>query len=79
MALERKTSNPTEKELREIETKKEIEFDNNQVLNLKLHERCWVRHIQKDVLRVQSGWIYGDWDNNNDIVFNSVFVLDTRN
>jgi len=39
MALERKTSNPTEKELKEIETKKEIEFDNNQVLNLKLHER----------------------------------------
>ena len=75
MALTRKETAPTEKELKTIS---EVEQDRNEVLDLKMHERCWVRNTGKDVYRVQSGWLYSDWNSETDTAYNTIFVLDTR-
>tara|TARA_R110000803_G_scaffold78744_5_gene143996 strand:- start:1188 stop:1403 length:216 start_codon:yes stop_codon:yes gene_type:complete len=41
------------------------------------HEREWYEQIGKDVVRVQGGWIYSDWDSEKDRPFNAVFVPKT--
>lgn len=75
MGLERKKVSLTPAQLKTIEDNK---TDNAEVLALQIHERCWVRSCQKYVCRVQSGWLYSDWDGDTDKPYNTIFVLDTR-
>jgi hypothetical protein len=65
------------KEKRDIALE-ELKKDTAKVLSLKMHERCWVKNISKDVCRVQSGWLYSDWDVEKDLPYNTVFVIDNR-
>ena len=80
--LQRKEVKPTEKELKEIQRKVEVkklrEKEEFEVLSLMMHERTYSKTLGKDIVRVQSGWLYSDWDPENDMPFNTVFVIDTR-
>lgn len=59
--------------------RKEVKHEHNQnPLTMMLHDRIWNVKLAKDIIRVQSGWIYSDWDLETDTSFNSVFVPDDR-
>lgn len=60
-------------------SRKEVKPEHNQnPLKMMLHDRIWHNGLSKDIVRVQSGWIYSDWDPEKDIPFNSVYVPDDR-
>jgi hypothetical protein len=42
--------------------------------HLQIHQNHYYKKINKDVLRVQTGWLYSDWDAENDKPYNTVFV-----
>jgi len=75
MSLERKKPVITESELEASNRNKQ---ENNKVLTMMLHERCWITAINKDVVRVQGGWIYSDWDHQADETINPIYIPDTR-
>ena len=47
---------------------------NKSIYKLELHENTWNNKINKDILRVASGWIYSEYDQESDRIFNSIFV-----
>lgn len=48
------------------------------LLSMNTHDRYYSTLLAKEIVRVQSGWIYSDYDDKQDILFNSIFVPDTR-
>lgn len=80
--LQRKEVKPTERELKiiqgKIDAKKLREKEEFEVLSLMMHESTYSKTLGKDIVRVQSGWLYSDWDTEKDIPYNTVFVIDTR-
>lgn len=41
---------------------------------LKLHERYYDNKINKDILRVPSGWIYYEYNSATDVLYDGVFI-----
>jgi hypothetical protein len=62
--------------LTEIELKEKLELLQSTIMpdDLKIHGRYFNKKLNKDILRVPSGWIYSDWDVEKEILINSVFV-----
>tara|TARA_R110002049_G_scaffold231127_2_gene403426 strand:+ start:21507 stop:21761 length:255 start_codon:yes stop_codon:yes gene_type:complete len=80
--IHRKECKPTDKELKEIQREKEakelLEKERFAILSMEMHESYYSETLAKDIVRVQSGWIYSDWDSEVGGTKNPVFVIDTR-
>lgn len=44
------------------------------IYNLRMHESIWIAKINKDVLRVDGGWIYSNYCHETDTILGGVFV-----
>ena len=50
---------------------KKKQIINNDIYKMKLHDRVWLGF---DILRVPGGWIYSDYNNETDTMYNSIFI-----
>tara|TARA_R110000851_G_scaffold201976_1_gene353746 strand:- start:81 stop:344 length:264 start_codon:yes stop_codon:yes gene_type:complete len=86
MALTRKGVVKTPEEIQKEVLRQDLIKENSRkaardeidVLSLGINKEIWLSSVSKSVLRVQSGWIYSDYDNELDRRIDPVFVPDTR-